>query len=135
MASSKDPLILFRRTLSAGQNPILHASEDRSSPPVPADSLSQATHLHFPSSKAVLPLDTPTRFVRKEPESLIFTLKEIYYAWLLQAEKTADYIAKCQAQGIHHLTFVEKADLSTWLEGGDSSDNIDTLHLVYSNIS
>lgn len=124
MAGPGDPLLLFRQTLAAHQNPTLHASSDPSSPELPAESLSEATHLQFPSSKTFLPLDTPTRFQRREPEPLTFTLKEIYFAWLLQAETTANYIAKCQAQGIHNLTFVEKADLSTWLEGGDSSDYI-----------
>jgi hypothetical protein len=124
MAGSGDPLVLFRQTLAAHQNPTLHGSDDPSSPTLAPESVSEATHLQFPLKKALLRLDTPTRFQRREPEPLTFNLKEIYYAWLLQAETTASYIAKCQAQGIHNLTFVEKADLSTWLEGGDSSDYI-----------
>lgn len=124
MASTGDPLHLFRRTLATQQIPTLHSSSDPSSPALSAESFSQATYLHFPSSQSTLPLDTPTRFQRKAPEPLAFSLREIFFAWLLQAESTADYIAKCQALGIHHLSFLEKADLSTWLEGGDSSDYI-----------
>lgn len=129
MAAGGDPLLLLRRSLASNQTPTLHASEDSSSPALPIESFSEATHLYFPTSQTSLLLDTPTRFQRKEPEPLAFTLREIFFAWLLQASATADYIAKCQALGIHHLTFLEKADLSTWLEGGDSSDYISTLIL------
>src|SRR5437667_6128158 len=121
MVSLGDPLLLLRQTLSAKQPPTLHSSPDSTTTSLTKDSLSSATHLYFPSSSTVLPLDTPTRFQRTSPESVTFTLREIYFAWLLQTESTADYIAKCQTLGIHHLTFLEKADLSTWLEGGDSS--------------
>jgi parafibromin len=130
--STGDPLLLLRRTLAAQQPPTLHSSSDSSSPALTKDSLSSATHLFFPSSQLVLPLDTPTRFQRKTPEALTFNLREIFFAWLLQTESTAEYIAKCQALGIHHLTFLEKADLSTWLEGGDSSDYIGTSLPLYS---
>jgi hypothetical protein len=122
--ATADPLRLLRETVSTQQQPTLHASEDSSTLPLSPDSLSKATHLYFPSSHTTIPLDTPTRFHRKGDQPLAFTLREVFFAWLLQAEKTADYIAKCQAQGIHHLTFLEKADLSTWLDGGNSSDNI-----------
>jgi parafibromin len=122
--STADPLLLLRHSLTARQTPTLHSSSDASSPPLPNDSLAQATHLRFPLAKLTLGLDTPTRFQRKTPEPLTFSLREIFFAWLLQAESTADYIAKCQELGINNLTFLEKADLSTWLEGGDSSDYI-----------
>jgi parafibromin len=124
--ATTDPLLLFRQTVLAQQKPTLHSSEDPSTPSLSADSLAEATHLYFPTSQSALPLDTPTRFRRKGAEPIVFTLREVFFAWLLQAEKTADYIAKCHAQGIHNLTFLEKADLSTWLEGADSSDNIGT---------
>lgn len=123
MGGTNDPLLLLRQTLQSQKPPTLHSSSDYSTSFLSKDSLSSATHLYFPSSSTVLPLDTPTRFQR---ESITFTLREIYIAWLLQTETTADYIAKCQALGIHHLTFLEKADLSTWLEGGESSDYIGT---------
>jgi hypothetical protein len=122
--STRDPLLLLRRTLAAQQPPTLHSSPDSSSPALTKDSLSSATHLFFRSSQLALPLDTPTRFQRQPPEALTFNLREIFFAWLLQTESTAEYMSKCQARGIHHLTFLEKADLSTWLEGGDSSDYI-----------
>ena len=123
MSATNDPLLLLRQTLQSQQPPTLHSSADTSTSPLSKDFLSSATHLYFPSSSTVLPLDTLTRFQR---ESVTFTLREIYIAWLLQTETTADYIAKCQALGIHFLTFLEKADLSTWLEGGESSDYIGT---------
>ena len=124
MATTADPLLLLRQTVLTQQLPTLHSSEDPSTPALSAESLSQATHLYFPSSSTFLPLDTPTRFQRKGSEALAFSLREIFFAWLLQAEKTTDYLNKCQEQGIQHLTFLEKADLSTWLEGADSSDYI-----------
>ena len=125
MATARtDPLLLFRQTLSTQQIPTLHASADPSSPALSKESLNEGSHVYFPSSQAILPLDTPTRFQRKTPEPVTFTLREIFFAWLLQAETTADYIAKCQSLKINHLTFLEKADLSTWLDGGDSSDYI-----------
>jgi parafibromin len=127
MATTADPLLMLRQTVSNQQQPTLHSSKDPSTPALSADSLSQATHLYFPVSQAVLPLDTPTRFKRQGIEPLIFSLREIFFAWILQAEKTADYIAKCQEQGIHNLTFLEKADLSTFLEGGEASDSIGML--------
>src|SRR5271170_5576411 len=122
--SGGDPLLLLRQSLLAKQTPTLHSSEDPSTPSLSTDSLSSSTHLFFPFSSIVLPLDTSTRFQRTVPEPVTFTLREIFFAWLLQSESTADYIAKCQALGIRNLTFLEKADLSTWLEGGDSSDYI-----------
>ena len=124
MTTAGDPLLLLRQSLQAKQTPTLHSSENSSTPALSKHSLSEATHLFFPSSATVLSLDTPTRFERKAPEPVTFTLREIFFAWLLQTEATADYIARCQSLGIHHLTFLEKADLSTWLEGGDSSDYI-----------
>lgn len=124
MSTPGDPLLLLRQSLQAKQTPTLHSSEDSSTQAVSKDSLSEATHLFFPSSSVILPLDTPTRFERKAPGPITFTLREIFFAWLLQTEATADYIARCQSLGIHHLTFLEKADLSTWLEGGESSDYI-----------
>jgi len=129
MMATTDPLLLLRHALSTNQPPTLHSSPDPSSPSLTKEHLAQSTHLHFPAANVVLPLDTPTRFQRKTPEPLTFTLREIFFAWLLQADSTADYIAKCQALGINNLTFLEKADLSTWLEGGDSSDYIGNLSL------
>jgi len=128
--ATTDPLVLLRHAVSTNQPPTLHPSPDASSPSLTNDDLAQATHLHFRSPPLVLPLDTPTRFQRKAPEPLTFTLREIFFAWLLQADSTADYIAKCQALGINNLTFLEKADLSTWLEGGDSSDYIGNTHTL-----
>jgi hypothetical protein len=122
--TTPDPLTLLRHSLTANKPPTLHATPDPSSPALPTDSLASATHLHFPAPAITVPLDTPTRFQRKTPEPLTFTLREIFFAWLLQGEPTAEYIARCQALGINNLTFLEKADLSTWLEGGDSSDYI-----------
>jgi parafibromin len=127
MAAGGDPLLILRRSLASNQTPTLHSSEDASTPALSAELFADATHLYFPTSQTSLHLNTPTRFQRKVPEPLAFTLQEIFFAWLLQASATADYIAKCQALGIHHLTFVEKADLTTWLEGGDSSDYIGIL--------
>ena len=122
--ATTDGLMLLRQSISSQNPPTLHSSEDPSSPALPKESLKEATYLLFPSSNAVLSLDIPTRFQRKAPTQVIFTLREIYAAWLLQSETTADYIAKCQALGICNLTFLEKADLTTWLEGSDSSDYI-----------
>jgi hypothetical protein len=132
MATAGDPLLLLRQSLSSHQPPTLHSSSDSSHPALSKESLSSATHLFFPSSTTVLSLDTPTRFQRTAPESVTFTLREIFFAWLLQTDSTAEYIAKCQALGIHHLTFLEKADLSTWLEGGNSSDYIGILLVLQS---
>jgi len=132
MMATTDPLLLLRHALSTNQPPSLHSSPDPSSPALTTEHLAQSTHLHFPAANLVLPLDTPTRFQRKTPEPLTFTLREIFFAWLLQADSTADYIAKCQALGINNLTFLEKADLSTWLEGGDSSDYIGNISLSLS---
>jgi parafibromin len=122
--TTPDPLTLLRHALTANKAPTLHAAPDPSSAALPTDSLASATHLYFPTPAITLSLDTPTRFQRKTPEPLTFSLREIFFAWLLQGESTAEYIARCQALGIHNLTFLEKADLSTWLEGGDSSDYI-----------
>ena len=127
--ATADPLHLLRQSVTSQSPPNLQSSEDQSSAALPKESLKEATHLHFPSLNTVLALDVPTRFQRKAPEQVTFTLREIYAAWLLQAESTADYIAKCQALGIRNLTFLEKADLSTWLEGGDASDYIGTTDL------
>lgn len=128
----RDPLLLMRRAI-AEEVPIQPTtSEDASAPiPTPPPSLATATHLRFglPGGAAVaLPLDAPTRFVLGSDKPV--NLRSIYFAWLNRNTAIPDYNAaaarlndELSASGsggatIQNLTFVERVNLFTWLEGG-----------------
>lgn len=95
--------------------------------------LSSATHLIFPSpQQSVLPLELPTRFTVND---VPVDLRSIYFAWVNRdllipeyngaATKLNDELAASGSGAtVHKLTFVERVNLITWIEGGGESEYI-----------
>lgn len=129
--SENDPLILMRQSI-ASENPCLPttAEDTVSSSSVSIDlSLTTAKFLQFTSpSQISLPLSTLTRFFSSDkPVNLL----SIYFAWqerelAIPAYNDASSTLNKQRAipggpggEIQKLSFVERVDLITWLEGGD----------------
>ena len=119
-AVEHDPLLLLRQSIASGAAVQPTASDDASAPEV---SLSQATHLTFVTpSRISLPIDVPTRF---SSEDSPVDLRSIYFAWLNRELAIPEYNASASqlhdelaGKGqVRKLSFVERLDLITWLEG------------------
>ncbi|KAI2472964.1 CDC73-domain-containing protein [Annulohypoxylon bovei var. microspora] len=121
MASAeKDALFLLRQCVGHEKGVIPTASDDDTAEEVP---LSQATHITFLSPSHVsLPVDTPTRF---ETHDTPVDLRSIYFTWLKRENAIPEYNASVSELNkelgekgqVRMLTFVERLDLITWLEG------------------
>jgi len=122
-----DPLYLLRLSTSNSTPPVPTTSPDASSTSSPDDTLTKATHLLFSSPvHQSFPLHVLTRFVSSDKP---VDLRSIYFAWLKKDVAIPDYIASAQRLSeqlavpggiggkVQNLTFVEKLDLITWLEG------------------
>lgn len=119
-AVEQDPLLLLRQSIASGGAILPTASDDASDPEV---SLSQATHLTFTSpSRIALPIDMPTRFTSDDEP---VDLRSIYFAWLNREVAIPEYNASASQLNdelagkgqVRKLSFVERLDLITWLEG------------------
>jgi parafibromin len=135
---SPDPLLLLRNAVTAGKEPVPVSSEATPSPDVQPVPLAQATHLYFPNEPNVapIPLNSPTRFLSSGSP---VDLRSILFAYHSRELQVQPYIAATQqlneelkAAGgaggsVQNLIFVEKVDLISWLEGGDSSEFIQPL--------
>lgn len=134
-AAEQDALLLLRQSIAAGQLMVPVASKD-STDEAP---LSSATHLLFSSSpqSTVIPLEAPTRFTVHDFKVPV-DLRSIYFAWvnrdLLIPEYNAaatrlneDLAASGSGATVHKLTFVERVNLITWIEGGGESEYIKPL--------
>lgn len=129
-AVEQDPLLLLRQSIASGSAilPTASASDNASSSAAPEEvSLSQATHLTFATpSRISLPIDVPTRFASDDEP---VDLRSIYFAWLNREVAIPEYNASASqlneelAAGgkgkgqVRKLSFVERLDLITWLEG------------------
>ena len=128
----RDPLLLLRRSI-AEELPIQPTtSADASAAPATPPSLAAATHLRFDlgGASVALPLDAATRFVLSSTDKAV-NLRSIYFAWLNRNTAIPEYNAAAAklneeldgsggggATTIQNLTFVERVNLFTWLEGG-----------------
>ncbi len=119
-AVEQDPLLLLRQSIASGSTILPTVSDDASAPEV---SLSQATHLTFETpSRISLPIDVPTRFSSDEEP---VDLRSIYFAWLNREVAIPEYNASASQLNdelagkgqVRKLSFVERLDLITWLEG------------------
>lgn len=133
-AAEQDALLLLRASIAAEQPMVPVASAD-STDEAP---LSTASHLRLAHPQpAVLPLDTPTRFTVNEAKVPV-DLRSIYFAWVNRDLLIPEYNAaatqlseQLAASGsgatVHKLTFVERVNLITWIEGGGESEDIKPL--------
>ncbi|RYO92874.1 hypothetical protein DL766_002518 [Monosporascus sp. MC13-8B] len=119
-AVEQDPLLLLRQSIASGGAILPTASDDASAPEV---SLSQATHLTFTGPPRIaLPIDMPTRFTSDDEP---VDLRSIYFAWLNREVAIPEYNASASQLNdelagkgqVRKLSFVERLDLITWLEG------------------
>ncbi|KAL4986370.1 RNA pol II accessory factor, Cdc73 family-domain-containing protein [Aspergillus falconensis] len=138
--SLQDPLLALRRAIAAGNLPTATTSSDLSTENA-TDDLAKATHLYFqhplPQSLA---LNSPTRFTSSSSDSPV-DLRSIFFAYQKKDVAIPEYIASVQElnealkkkeradeapeEQAQNLTFVERLDLITWLEGAsDDSEYI-----------
>ncbi|KAL4931294.1 CDC73 C-terminal domain-containing protein [Aspergillus undulatus] len=141
--SLQDPLLALRRAIAAGSLPTATTSSDLSTDNATED-LAKATHLYFqhplPQSLA---LNTPTRFISSSSESPV-DLRGIFFAYQKKDVAIPEYITSVQdlneslkqkeggegapEEQAQNLSFVERLDLITWLEGAsDDSEYIKPL--------
>lgn len=134
-AAEQDTLLLLRQSIATGQPMVPVASQD-STDEAP---LSSATHLLFssPHQPTVIPLEAPTRFTVNDFKVPV-DLRSIYFAWVNRDLLIPEYNAaatrlneELAASGsgatVHKLTFVERVNLITWIEGGGESEYIKPL--------
>lgn len=136
-APKQDALLLFRQSV-ASQQPLIPTTSATPHPNAKEAPLSQATHLQFNVHPvpACLPLDTPTRYVDSADRP--FDLRSVYFAYSNHQRTIAEYndlVVKLNgefaAAGLSHrvqgVSFVERLELVTWLEGADECDRIKPL--------
>lgn len=110
-----DPLALLQQTLSSKQHPELSLDNgDRTT------EIDIATNVTLNDS-TTLPLSTPTRFV-KDNEPL--DLRTVLFAYFNRELSSADYIQACSAKNLIHLTFVEKNELLSFLDGNATENSL-----------
>lgn len=142
--SLQDPLLALRRAIAAGNLPTATTSSELSTDNATED-LAKATHLYFqhplPQSLA---LNTPTRFISSDSP---VDLRGIFFAYQKKDVAIPEYITSVQElnevlkqkergegtpeEKAQNLSFVERLDLITWLEGAsDDSEYIKPLEGV-----
>ncbi|KAH8173361.1 cell division control protein 73 [Sarocladium implicatum] len=137
MATTPDPLLLLRQSITAGKPFVPSISGDASAPADDSTPLSRASHLQFPSNDGTgvaLSLDAPTRFNTADDRAV--DLRSIYFAWLNRELAIPEYNAAATTLNaeltggaqVQNLGFIERLDLITWLEGAsDDSEYIKPL--------
>ncbi|PSR81908.1 RNA pol II accessory factor, Cdc73 family-domain-containing protein [Coniella lustricola] len=130
-AASQDALLLLRQSIAAEQPMVPVASLDSTQ----EAALSTATHLRLVHPQpTVLPLEASTRFTVNDFKVPV-DLRSIYFAWVNRDLLIPEYNAaatqlneQLAASGsgatVHKLTFVERVNLITWIEGGGESEYI-----------
>ncbi|KAF9074798.1 RNA polymerase II accessory factor cdc73 family protein [Rhodocollybia butyracea] len=131
MSTSTDSLLAFRQAIQSQNEPILLSSPLTSTP---ADSLSQATHIHIPPTEN-FPKSTPTRW-RKGSSSTstsnitlndLYTLEAIYLAYKLKSLPAPEYAKQAREAGlgIGMVSVTERKVVVDWLEGiSESSERL-----------
>lgn len=130
-AAAQDALLLLRQSIAA-EKPMVPVASPTSTDEAP---LATATHLHFAyPTPSTLPLDTPTRFTVNDFKVPV-DLRSIYFAWVNRDLLIPEYNDAATALNdelagrgsVHKLTFVERVNLITWIEGGGESEYIKPL--------
>lgn len=132
--AEQDALLLLRQSIAA-EKPMVPVASSDSTDEAP---LSSASHLLLPYPQPIaLPLEAPTRFTVNDFKIPV-DLRSIYFAWVNRDLTILDYNAaatrlneELAASGsqttVHKLTFVERVNLITWIEGGGESEYIKAL--------
>lgn len=114
-----DPLSLLQKSIVAKVPPELLLDNGNSTSEI---DLARSVKL---SGNTTLPLSSTTRYVK---DSSPIDLKTVLFAYFNRDLPSADYIQACSAKSITHLTFVEKNELLSFLDGNTSeSANITPL--------
>ncbi|KTW29290.1 hypothetical protein T552_01245 [Pneumocystis carinii B80] len=120
--STKDPLILLKMSILESDPPKFLKTEDMNSV---VAGLEEAEYLGF-SNGVIVSLKEKTRFIRKETGEP-FNLLSVFFAWQLKDANVAEYIQRCGESDVKNLSFLEKTDLVTWLDGAPESEHIQPL--------
>ncbi|KAL4917261.1 RNA pol II accessory factor, Cdc73 family-domain-containing protein [Aspergillus aurantiobrunneus] len=141
--SLQDPLLALRRAIAAGSLPTATTSSELSTESA-TDDLAKATHLYFQHPlPQTLALNSPTRFISSSSDSPV-DLRGIFFAYQKKDVAIPEYITSVQElnealkqkergegapeEQAQNLSFVERLDLITWLEGAsDDSEYIKPL--------
>ncbi|KAJ3775129.1 RNA polymerase II accessory factor cdc73 family protein [Lentinula raphanica] len=121
MSNIPDALHSFRRCIQSRNQPILLTSASTSTP---ADSLSQATHIHIPPSD-VFSKSTPTRWMKGSTSTSnvtlndLYTLEAIYFAYQSKSLPAPNYTKQAREDGlgIGMVSVTERKMVVDWLEG------------------
>lgn len=103
-----DALEALQQSLSAKQEPQLLSDGGEAT-----QDIGSATSVRL-SQDAVLPLSSETRFFK---DAKPLDLRTVLFAYLNRELPSADYIQACSAKNLTHLTFVEKNELLSFLDG------------------
>lgn len=138
-----DPLGLYRSLVATRPSdssetplPIPTTSSDPSTAETQRAELENATHLYFPAPvPQCVSLESKTRFVLNEEE---VNLRSVHLVYTMRNENPQEYVVKfnnlsaqlSETQSIRQLTFVERIELVTWIEGSDSPDLVKPLEIA-----
>ena len=137
-STQPDVLSLYRQSVISGKPPTLTTSPEISSITSPEPNLARSTHLHFThDGHYIYPLDLETRF---QSAGQTIDLRSVVFALQKKDTSITEYLSEVtrlntelatpgSAGGsIRNLTFADKLDLITWLEGfSEDSENIKPL--------
>lgn len=111
-----DPLSLLRKDISKKGKPVLISGGSADSSVT--EDINEATHLKLQNG-TILDLNEPTIF---EIDASPITLKVAAYSWFNQNLSAANFLADSQSKNIQTLTFLQRTDLISWLNG-DSNES------------
>ncbi|CAB52800.1 RNA polymerase II accessory factor, Cdc73 family [Schizosaccharomyces pombe] len=115
-----DSLLLLKKSIAEKKDVKLLASSEATSK---VEKIEDAQYILFDENTSPILIDEPTKFIKLENDSH-FSLRSVYFAWLLRDTSIAEYIQQCSELGIQNLTFLERTDLISWLEGSSDSEHI-----------
>ena len=136
--AANDPLLLFRNAVVTGNAPSLTTTSDPASAPSNlTESYPDATDVFFslPSPQCI-PFNTPTRFWTSDSDpstpSVQLTIGSVFSVYQFQHVNVGEVLTKIAElntqlptdKQLQRVAFLERVDLTAWLEGGGSSEFI-----------
>ncbi|CCG84220.1 protein of unknown function [Taphrina deformans PYCC 5710] len=107
--SIQDPLVLLQRAVAKGSNRPALILEDGSH----TEAIDSAVSVRL-SDDDSLPLNIETRVIRDDKP---IDLRTVIFAYINKDLSSADYIQACAAKALTHLTFVERTELLSYING------------------
>ena len=129
MSGPNDPLRLLRNTLANRQT--IHLLPSSSPTSVPVYTLSECTHLSFPSpnssnpsnERIVLAKSTPTRFKRttQATSEQTWDIQSLLLCYLRRDASIAEYAQEAVKEGCELVGIMQRRIVADYLEGKDTS--------------